>query len=188
MSVPLSLCCLHIRLHLTSISVKETGASGSCPITAPHLLFRCLPYPAIPPIFCSLQGPFSDLPLSATPFVFHVGSFYLTKCLIFAGNCYTSVPTCCLMAFFSQCMPYLWIQLFTGTYLYSAEKTAHNRVNQYKTLQKLRVYTQHLRVFTAESNYSCVVKWLVVFLIPLRRNTPLDSAVQFSATLQLGLK
>lgn len=136
MSVPLSLCCLHIKLHLTSISVKETGASGFCPITTLHLLLRCLPYPTIPPIFYSLQSPFSHLPLSATAFVFHFCSFLLTKCLILAGNCYTSVPTCCLMALFSHYMPFpLDSQLFIVTYLFSAEKTAHNRVNQYKTVE-----------------------------------------------------
>lgn len=64
----LSHCCPHIKLHLTSISVKETGASGSCPITTQRLFPPCLPYPAIPPILCSLQSPFSDLPCSVPHF------------------------------------------------------------------------------------------------------------------------
>jgi len=46
-----------------------------------------LPYPAIPPIFNSLQSPFTDLLHSALHFL----SLSLTKRLISAGNCYTSV-------------------------------------------------------------------------------------------------
>lgn len=68
MSMPLSLCCLHIKLHLTSISVKETGAAGSCPSTTQDLLPPFLPYPAIPPVSYSLQGPFSHLPHPRGPF------------------------------------------------------------------------------------------------------------------------
>lgn len=65
MSMPLSLCCLHRKLHLTSISVKETGASGSCPTTIQHP--PRLPYSAIPPILYSPQSPFSDPPHLAVP-------------------------------------------------------------------------------------------------------------------------
>lgn len=55
----------HIKPHLTSISVKETGASGCCgattqPLPPPQLLFtNTQPFPAIPPALASPQRPFS---------------------------------------------------------------------------------------------------------------------------------
>lgn len=55
-SFPLCVCvCLHVKLHLTSISVKESGASGSCPITTELLLSPSSCY-ATHPLY-SLQSP-----------------------------------------------------------------------------------------------------------------------------------
>ena len=138
----LSCFAFHIKLHLTSISVKETGASGSCPITTQHLLPPLIP--AMPPVFYSLQSPFSDLPHPAVPLAF-APSFW-QKRLISGGECYTSAhePTCGFNG--PPLTPHaisLDSQLLTGTYLCCVEKTTHNSANQYKTLRKGRGFNQH---------------------------------------------
>lgn len=93
MSRPLSPCCLHRKLHLTSISVKETGASGSCPSTIQHP--PQLPYTAIPPVLYSPQSPFSDPPQLAVP------SFLLAVNLWFNAPPFSfTYPPVMLHAFF----------------------------------------------------------------------------------------
>lgn len=54
-SMTLSPCCLHIKLHLTSISVKESGASGCCPTAAQ----RFLPFSPSFPLFLSYHPSFT---------------------------------------------------------------------------------------------------------------------------------
>lgn len=125
MSMSLSLCCLHIKLHLTSISVIKLEHLAPAPLQLNTSSFAVSLYPAIPPISYSLQSPFSDLPLSTTPFVFHFCSLILTTWLIFAGNCYTSVSTCCLMALLSLCMPFLQIHSFSLALIYTLLKRLH---------------------------------------------------------------
>lgn len=87
MSSPLSPRRLHIKPHLTSISVKETGASGCCLATT-----QC------PPRFSSLlflpylpsYGPYrAHFQLPHVPPCLHSRRLSLTKRLISARTCYS---------------------------------------------------------------------------------------------------
>lgn len=69
MSVPLSLSLL--PSHKAAFDLHFCQGNWSIwllPITTQCLFPPCLPYPAIPPILCSLQSPFSDLPRSVPHF------------------------------------------------------------------------------------------------------------------------
>lgn len=167
MSMPLSLCCLHIKLHLTSISVKETGASGSCPITTQHLLPPSLPplschtthllLPTEPifrsPTFCrpfssSLLLPLSDKTSHFCRRMLHLGSWV---------NLWLNG---------SPLTPFLWICSVSQALIYALLKRLHTieRINT-KCFRKGEVITNIWRVFKGALNK--------ILILPLNQITPL---------------
>lgn len=97
-----SLCYLHIKLHLTSISVMESGASGWGLTTTQHLPPRLCCF-SMPTVSCSRQSPAAPL----------LPPHLLTKCFTSAWESYTFFCILC------------YLHLPGG----SGEKTTCSRIN-----------------------------------------------------------
>lgn len=123
-SASLSQRCLHIKMHLTSISVKETGASGFFPVTSQRLLlllvlFGCRTTHLVLPaegIFRSHHFLLSSF--RSSPYLKKTSNFC---CKLWQHSSWTSG----LIALLSHSVPLVWIAIIYGL----LKRVSHNGAN-----------------------------------------------------------